>query len=32
VLDEVTLAQVLSGELPERVRDLVAEPGAWKSR
>jgi len=32
VLDEVTLAELLSGELPERVRDLVAEPGAWKSR
>ena len=32
VLDEVTLAELLSGELPERVRGLVAEPGAWKSR
>ena len=32
VLDEVTLAELLSGELPARVRDLVAEPGAWKSR
>jgi Rrf2 family protein len=32
VLDEVTLAQLLSGELPERVRELVAEPGAWISR
>jgi Rrf2 family protein len=32
VLDEVTLAQLLSGDLPPRVRDLVAEPGAWTSR
>ena len=32
VLDEVTLAQLLSGELPARVRELVAEPGAWTSR
>ena len=32
VLDDVTLAELLSGDLPQRVRDLVAEPGAWKSR
>lgn len=32
VLDEVTLAELLAGDLPERVRDLVAEPGAWTSR
>lgn len=32
VLDEVTLAQLLSGDLPPRVRQLVAEPGAWTSR
>ena len=32
VLDEVTLAELLSGDLPERVRGLVAEPGAWTSR
>jgi Rrf2 family protein len=32
VLDEVTLAQLLSGDLPDRVRELVAEPGAWTSR
>lgn len=32
VLDDVTLADVLSGRLPDRVRDLVAEPGAWTSR
>ena len=32
VLDDVTLAQLLSGELPERVRELTTEPGAWTSR
>ncbi len=32
VLDEVTLAELLSGDLPPRVRELMAEPGAWKSR
>lgn len=32
VLDEVTLAELLSGDLPDRVRALVAEPGAWTSR
>lgn len=32
VLDEVTLAELLSGDLPPRVRQLVAEPGAWTSR
>lgn len=32
VLDEVTLAQLLTGDLPERVSGLVAEPGAWTSR
>lgn len=32
VLDEVTLAQLLSGEMPPHVRDLVAAPGAWTSR
>ena len=32
VLDEVTLAELLSGDLPPRVRGLVAEPGAWTSR
>ena len=32
VLDEVTLAELLSGDLPPRVRELVAEPGAWTSR
>ena len=32
VLDEVTLAEVLSGDLPAQIRELVAEPGAWQSR
>ena len=29
VLEAVTLADVASGELPELVRDLVADPEAW---
>jgi DNA-binding IscR family transcriptional regulator len=32
VLDDVTLAEVLSGELPSQVRDLIASPSAWLSR
>lgn len=32
VLDEVTLADVLSGRLPAQVQELVAQPGAWTSR
>lgn len=32
VLDEVTLADVLSGDLPPQVQDLVDRPGAWTSR
>jgi Rrf2 family protein len=32
VLDEVTLADVLSGELPSGVAALVAAPGAWQPR
>ena len=32
VLDGVTLAEVLSGDLPAQIRELVAEPGAWQSR
>lgn len=32
VLEQVTLADVVSGELPERARDLLAEPGAWERR
>jgi len=29
VLEEVTLADVAAGELPDRVRDLVRDPDAW---
>ena len=29
VLEEVTVADVAAGELPERVRDLVRDPEAW---
>ena len=29
VLEEVTLADVAAGELPNRVRDLVRDPDAW---
>jgi Rrf2 family protein len=32
VLDEVTLAELLSGQLPPHVRDLLAKPDAWISR
>ena len=32
VLDETTLADVLSGEFPEHVRKLTAEPDAWLPR
>ena len=32
VLDETTLAQVLSGKLPRHVRRLAAEPDAWAPR
>jgi Rrf2 family protein len=32
VLDETTLADVASGELPARVRELAAQPGAWERR
>lgn len=32
VLDETTLAQVLSGKLPEHVRRLTDEPDAWLPR
>lgn len=32
VLDEVTLAEVLTGELPTHVRELLAAPGAWNPR
>jgi Rrf2 family protein len=32
VLDEVTLAQVLTGKLPTHIKKLVAEPDAWLPR
>ncbi len=32
VLDETSLADVLSGELPAHVRELAAGPDAWQNR
>jgi Rrf2 family protein len=32
VLDETTLEHVLTGKLPEHVRQLAAAPDAWRSR
>jgi len=32
VLDDTSLEQLRTGELPEHVRDLAAEPDAWLSR
>ncbi len=32
VLDEVTLAQVVSGDLPEHVQSMLAAPDAWNPR
>jgi Rrf2 family protein len=32
VLDEVNLEQVVSGELPEHVRTMLAQPDAWDPR
>jgi Rrf2 family protein len=32
VLEHVTLADVVSGDLPEGVRDLLDQPGAWERR
>ncbi len=32
VLEHVTLAEVAAGRLPEVVRELVADPDAWKTR
>ena len=32
VLDETTLADVLSGNLPTHVRELASAPDAWRSR
>jgi Rrf2 family protein len=29
VLEDVTLAEVAAGELPDRVRDLASDPEAW---
>jgi Rrf2 family protein len=29
VLEDVSLAEVTAGELPDRVRDLVSDPEAW---
>jgi hypothetical protein len=28
----VTLAQVLSGDLPTQIQELLSSPGAWRSR
>ncbi len=32
VLEEVTLAQLTAGELPESVAELIDQPGAWEGR
>ena len=32
VLDEVTIADVVSGQLPAHVSDLIAKPDAWQPR
>lgn len=32
VLDEVSLAQVVSGQLPDHVLEMLAEPDAWRPR
>ena len=32
VLDETSVAQVLSGDLPAHVQELVGQPGAWLPR
>lgn len=32
VLDEVSLQQVVSGDLPDAIRRLVQTPGAWQPR
>lgn len=32
VLDDVTLADVVTGPLPEPVRDLLADPDVWRPR
>jgi hypothetical protein len=32
VLDEISIADVVSGELPEHVSALVSKPDAWQPR
>ncbi len=32
VLDEVTIAGIVSGDLPKSVAKLTADPAAWQSR
>jgi Rrf2 family protein len=32
VLEEVTLADLVAGRLPEEVADLIDQPGAWQGR
>jgi DNA-binding IscR family transcriptional regulator len=32
VLEQVTLADLVSGELPKPVEELTAEPDAWAAR
>lgn len=32
VLERVTIADLASGDLPDRIRELTAEPGAWRAR
>lgn len=32
VLDEVSLAEVVTGELPARIKDLTMGPDAWQPR
>lgn len=32
ILEEVTLAHLVSGQLPERVRALSEQPGSWEAR
>jgi Rrf2 family protein len=32
ILEDVTLAHLVTGELPERVRELAQLPGSWEAR
>ncbi len=32
VLEHVTLADLVAGELPSDIRDLAAQPDAWAAR